>query len=155
MRGDGDDDGEVVVEEVDPTGDDAEWCLRRYFAELDQRFSTGFDPNAALPTDASTFLVARLDGRLLGCGALKASSGEAVEIKRMWVAPEARGRGVGRVLLEALEARATAAGYRLARLDSNGALSEAIAMYSRNGYVEVPPFNDEPHATHWFEKQLS
>ncbi len=146
---------DVLVEDVDPTGADAEWCLRRYFAELDRRFSAGFDPTAALPTDASTFVVARRDGRLLGCGALKASAGEAVEIKRMWVAPDARGRGIGRLLLDALEARATAAGYRRARLDSNGALSEAIALYAGRGYVPVPAFNDEPHATHWFEKELA
>ena len=70
----------------------------------------------------------------------------------MWVAPAARGLGLGRRLLAELEAAAARAARRAARLDTNRALTEAIALYRSSGYVEVPPFNDEPFAHHWFER---
>jgi ribosomal protein S18 acetylase RimI-like enzyme len=72
----------------------------------------------------------------------------------MWVAPSARGLGLGRRLLGELEARAAGAGARVVQLETNGSLSEAIALYRAAGYREVPPFNDEPYAHHWFEKAL-
>jgi ribosomal protein S18 acetylase RimI-like enzyme len=100
------------------------------------------------------FLVARLGGVAVGCGALKPGSAGATEIKRMWVSPDARGLGVGRRLLAELEARAAADGATTIRLDSNGSLVEAIAMYRSAGYVEVAAFNDEPHATLWMAKVL-
>jgi DNA-binding MarR family transcriptional regulator/predicted GNAT family N-acyltransferase len=146
--------GLVEVEEVDPLGSVAQACLQEYFAELDERFATGFDPDAALPTDASVFLVARLRGEPIGCGALKPAGRSTTEIKRMWVAPSTRGLGVGRRLLAELERRAAEHGARSIRLDSNGSLVEAIAMYRAAGYVEVEPFNDEPHATVWMHKPL-
>ena len=73
----------------------------------------------------------------------------------MWVAPEVRGLGLGRRLLGSLESRAAAAGARTARLETNGVLTEAIALYRSAGYREVPAFNDEPYAHHWFEKPLA
>lgn len=65
-----------------------------------------------------------------------------------------RGLGIGRRLLTELETRASRHGARTVRLETNRALTEAIAMYRRAGYREVPAFNDEPFAHHWFEKQL-
>lgn len=146
--------GLVEVEEVDPLGSVAQACLQEYFAELDERFVTGFDPDAALPTDASVFLVARLRGEPIGCGALKPAGRGTIEIKRMWVAPSARGLGVGRRLLAELEGRAADLGARTIRLDSNGTLVEAIGLYRSAGYREVEPFNDEPHASVWMVKEL-
>jgi ribosomal protein S18 acetylase RimI-like enzyme len=73
----------------------------------------------------------------------------------MWVAEPARGLGIGRRLLAELEARAAERGSRVVRMETNRALTEAIALYRSAGYVEVPPFNDEPFAHHWFEKSLS
>jgi ribosomal protein S18 acetylase RimI-like enzyme len=78
----------------------------------------------------------------------------AAYLKRMWIAAPARGLGLGRRLLDALEARARAGGYRLARLETNRALTEAQSLYRRCGYREIAPFNDEPYAHHWFEKAL-
>ena len=72
----------------------------------------------------------------------------------MWVAPRARGLGLGRRLLAELEAHARAAGVHTLRLETNRALTEAIALYRASGYQEVEPFNDEPHAHHWFAKPL-
>jgi ribosomal protein S18 acetylase RimI-like enzyme len=66
-----------------------------------------------------------------------------------------RGLGIGRRLLRELEQRAAQSESRVVRLDTNATLVEAIAMYRANGYVEVPAFNDEPYANHWFEKTLS
>jgi ribosomal protein S18 acetylase RimI-like enzyme len=72
----------------------------------------------------------------------------------MWVAESVRGLGVGRRLLAELEARARDHGARSVRLDTNRNLTEALAMYRSAGYVEVPRFNDEPFAHHWFRKEL-
>jgi ribosomal protein S18 acetylase RimI-like enzyme len=79
---------------------------------------------------------------------------EPTELKRMWVAPEARRIGLGRRLLRELETHAAGHGSGVIRLDSNGALGEAIAMYRASGYQEIAAFNDEPYADHWFEKRL-
>ena len=72
----------------------------------------------------------------------------------MWVAPSARGLGLGRLLLWQLEHHARQAGAAVIHLETNRALTEAIALYRRSGYREVPAFNDEPYAHHWFEKRL-
>jgi ribosomal protein S18 acetylase RimI-like enzyme len=76
-------------------------------------------------------------------------------VKRMWVAPEVRGLGLGRRLLSELEDRARTQRLRLIRLETRDELSQAIRMYTTSGYGEVDPFNDEPYAHHWFEKSLS
>jgi GNAT superfamily N-acetyltransferase len=150
---------EVVVE--DPTTPDARWCFEQYFAELDERFEAGFDPSASIPADsvdltppAGILLLARIRGRPAGCGALKLHEGAPAELKRMWVARAARGLGVGRRLLFELERRARASGATILRLETNRTLTEAISLYRRAGFVEVPAFNDEPYAHHWFEKRL-
>jgi GNAT superfamily N-acetyltransferase len=65
-----------------------------------------------------------------------------------------RGLGFGRRLLSALEAEALDLGFTTLRLETNRALVEAIRLYEGAGYVEVPPFNSEPYAHHWFEKHL-
>jgi ribosomal protein S18 acetylase RimI-like enzyme len=85
---------------------------------------------------------------------LKFQSDAPTEIERMWVAPRARGLGLGRRLLDALERQAREAGAVTVRLETNRAPIEAIEMYRRAGYREVPAFNDEPYADHWFEKTL-
>ena len=72
----------------------------------------------------------------------------------MWVAESARGMGVGRRLLADLEDRAAHRGVGTLRLETNRTLNEAISLYRSAGYVEVPAFNDEPYAHHWFEKQF-
>lgn len=73
----------------------------------------------------------------------------------MYVAPAARGRGLGRRLLERLEEIATAHGCRAVRLDSATHMGPAIALYRRLGYREIPAYNDGPIADHWFERELS
>jgi GNAT superfamily N-acetyltransferase len=150
---------EIAVE--DPRTRDARWCLAQYFAELERRFDAGFDPALSTLPDADVLvppagllLVARLRGRPVGCGALR-FDGAAVDVKRMWVAGEVRGLGLGRRLLQELEAKARDTGANVIRLETNRSLVEAIALYRASGYVEVEPFNDEAYAHHWFAKPLA
>jgi putative acetyltransferase len=86
------------------------------------------------------FFVARRDGQALGCGAVMLGSGGEAELKRLFVAPEARGLGVGRALLLALEQAAGEAGVRVLRLETGVAQPEALALYRRHGYRERGPF---------------
>jgi len=153
--------GAVRVTVEDPASAGAQVCMRSYFAELDARFHTGFDPARALPVDADELvpprgllLVARLHGEPVGCGALKLHRDRIAEIKRLWVSPATRGLGVGRRLLRELEQHAADRGAKRTRLDTNRTLTEAIALYRKDGYREVSPFNGEPYADHWFEKTL-
>jgi DNA-binding MarR family transcriptional regulator/GNAT superfamily N-acetyltransferase len=152
----------VQVDAVDPADPPAQHCLHEYFVELARRFPSGFEPGPDLPVEldamrppAGVFLVASLLGEPVGCGGLKLHDGEPPDVKRMWVAPSARGLGLGRRLLTELEARAAASGSGVIRLETNGALTEAIAMYRSSGYREVDAFNDEPYAQLWFEKRLA
>jgi len=152
----------IVVGVRDPRDPEARRCLRAYVEELSGRFDGGFDPARSISAadhemtpPAGLFLVATLHGEPAGCGALKFHPGAPAEIKRMWVAPEVRGLGLGRRLLAELETRAVAHGVRVLRLETNRALSEAIGLYRSAGYREAPAFNGEPYAHHWFEKSLS
>jgi DNA-binding MarR family transcriptional regulator/GNAT superfamily N-acetyltransferase len=151
----------VELDVVDPDTPAARWCLAEYYRELGRRFDDGFDDaisNAARPEQlrppAGLFLVAALQGEPVGCGALKFHERGPAELKRMWVAPAARGFGLGRRLLAELERLARGQGVRRLRLETNRNLTEAIALYRSSGYREVPAFNDEPYAHHWFEKRL-
>ena len=152
----------VQITPVDPEDADAVYCLAEYVSELNQRATRRFDPSVgatALPHEvrppAGQFFVASLHGEPIGCGAVKHHAGAPDEIKRMWIAPRARGLGLGRRLLETLEACARASGARVARIETSAVLSEALSLYRSAGWREVPRFNDEPFADHWFEKALT
>lgn len=147
--------------EVHPDSAEAEACLGRYYAEIAGRFDGGFDPaQSSAPTledfapPGGTFLVVRLDGAAVGCGGFKRDAPDTAYLKRMWVAQDARGHGLGRRLLHALEEKARSLGYRKIHLETEKTLSEAQGLYRAFGYVEVPAFNDELYAHHWFEKTL-
>jgi DNA-binding MarR family transcriptional regulator/N-acetylglutamate synthase-like GNAT family acetyltransferase len=153
--------GSLEIGVVDPADSAARYCLREYVSELNGRFESGFDPAASLPLlpdemrpPAGLFLLATLHDEPVGCGALKFHGGEPTELKRIWVSPVVRGLGVGRRLLDELEHRAVEHGSRAIRLDTNKALTEAIALYRTAGYREVAAFNNEPYADHWFEKSI-
>jgi DNA-binding MarR family transcriptional regulator/GNAT superfamily N-acetyltransferase len=149
----------VQITPVDPEHADALYCLNEYVAELNRRSPRGFDPSVgatALPHEirrpAGEFLVAYLHGEAVGCGAVKHHADGPAEIKRMWISPDTRGLGLGRRLLERLEACAAAGGARVAHIETSAVLVEALSLYRATGWVEVPAFNDEPFADHWFEK---
>ena len=150
----------VEIVAVDPEHPDARQCLRSYFAELERRSGAPFDPlvgSTAEPAELrppdGEMVVAYLREEPVGCGALKHFGGGVTDIKRMWLAEAARGLGLGRRLLETLEQRAADAGARTVRLETSDLLVEAVALYRSAGYREVPAFNDEPFAHHWFAKR--
>lgn len=151
----------IIVAPEPADSADARWCIGQYVDELGRRFEQGFDPSLSIPAAEAdmtpphgVLLVARLRGRPVGCGALKFHPGEPTELKRMWVDASARGLGLGRRLLRELEQHAAREGTKTIRLETNGSLTEAIALYRSAGYDEVPAFNDEPYAHHWFEKRV-
>ncbi len=151
----------VEIERVDPGSPGARHALQRYFAELDTRFRTGFDPHAGGADDVApmrpphgAFLVVRSEQATVGCGAVQRVDDDTDEIKRMWIDPEWRGLGLGARLLSTLEATARAHGRRRVVLDTNESLSEAIAMYGRAGYHTTERYNANPYAQRWFAKDL-
>ena len=156
------------IEPADAASDESQQLLAQYFDELVRRFPDGFDPEAgsttADPAELSPphglFLVVRDDdGTAVGCGGLKlldpsTAQVRRAEIKRMSLDATTRGRGLGALLLNALEEAARGLGATHGVLDTNATLETAIAMYRRHGWQEVPAYNDNPYATHWFAKTL-
>jgi DNA-binding MarR family transcriptional regulator len=164
----------VTFEPVDPASPMARDVVDRYFAEIGRRF--GFDSSGETEKDTKllvpptgVFVVAVSDGEPVACGGLQAigsaadgpAAGDptagrsgAGELKRMWVHEDWRGAGLGSRLLRHLEDQARDLGHSVLRLDTNAALAEAIAMYQRAGYRAIDRYNDNPWATHFFEKRL-
>ena len=100
------------------------------------------------------FLVAMSDELPIGCVGLKGSGGDTAEVKRLWIAPSARGLGLSKRLMEATEAAARELKIKVLRLDTNRALPEAIALYRTSGWTEIDRFNDDPYPDYFFEKVL-
>nr|WP_255548491.1 GNAT family N-acetyltransferase [Luteibacter sp. dw_328] len=88
-----------------------------------------------------TFMTARVDGTPLACGA-GVDHGDYVELKYMYVVPACRGMGLGKEMLEALEAQVRAAGGTKVKLETGTAQTESIELYERSGYRRCPPFGD-------------
>ena len=86
------------------------------------------------------FLIVLDDGRPVACGAIRRHDEESAEIKRMYVRPEARGRGLARLVLRELESSAVALGYRALVLETGLRQPEAIALYESAGYRTIAPF---------------
>ncbi|QJP14603.1 GNAT family N-acetyltransferase [Starkeya sp. ORNL1] len=151
----------IVLEETDPRRDDARYCLGEYYAELARRFEQGFDVSLSRDPEAvdmirprGAFLVATSDGLPIGCVGLKGTGGEVAEIKRLWVAPSARGLGLARRLMKAAEDIARDLSITRLRLDTNSALPEAQQLYRSTGWKEIERFNDDPYPDTFFEKLL-
>jgi putative acetyltransferase len=128
-----------------------------YMAELYPAESNHMLDIGALKGPDVTFLVARLDGRAVGCGAVVRTGEDWAEIKRMFVSPEARGRSLGRKVLQKLEAIAVEHGAALLRLETGVKQFEALALYRSAGFVEIGPFGPyrpDPHSV-FMEKKIS
>ncbi|MGN6741847.1 MAG: GNAT family N-acetyltransferase [Amnibacterium sp.] len=139
--------------------------LAEYFAERAAGFPT---PGGSRPAtaDAAAFappagvflLLAEDDGTPLGIGGLRTlpatDAGARMEVKHLYVVPAARGRGLGRRLLTALEERARAVGAATLVLDTNRSLEAAGGLYRSAGFHPVEPYNDNPNATDWYAKRL-
>jgi GNAT superfamily N-acetyltransferase len=129
------------------------------WAEVGEMYEPGLPHGpTASPDELSPphggFVLLVEDGRPLAGGGVKRLDARACEIKRMYVAPEARGRGLGRELLAALEELARDLGYLVARLDTGAKQPRAQRMYERAGYLAVPDYNGNPYAAFWGEKRL-
>ena len=152
---------EITITSAPPDGAEAIACLRAYYDELDERFPEGFDPGRTTSADVDELtpphgdlLLVRDGGRAVGVGCVKLLADRTTaEVKRMWVAPDHRGRGVGGRLLRRLEARARELGATRAVLDTRRLLG-AVPLYERHGYVATEPFNDNPYPDWWGEKHL-
>ncbi|MET8409261.1 helix-turn-helix domain-containing GNAT family N-acetyltransferase [Streptomyces sp. NPDC005195] len=149
----------ITVEAVDGASHDARDCLARYAADIDERFPEGFDPAALVRPaevsgDSGAFLVAYEEGRPVGCGALRLLEPGVGEIRHVWVRPEARRLGLARRILVGLEQEAAGRGCAVVRLDTHEVLTEAQSMYRACGYEEIPRYDDNVYAAHWFEKRL-
>jgi GNAT superfamily N-acetyltransferase len=101
------------------------------------------------------YLVAWQGARAVAGGAVRRMEADVGEIKRMFVRPAARSRGVAGALLAALETSARSLGYRRVRLDTGPRQVHAISLYQRAGYVPIDPYNQNPFASFWGEKELT
>lgn len=151
----------IVIEETGPRSEEARYCLGKYYGELAQRLDCGFDVSLSLDPEAKdimrprgAFLVAMSDGLPIGCVGLKGTDHAYAEIKRLWVSPAARGLGIARDLMNAAEEAARGLSIDVLRLDTNSGLSEAVALYRKTGWTEIPRFNEDPYPDIFFEKRL-
>lgn len=133
---------------------------RAFFADIASRYP-GWDPGRSQSADPSelappggAWVVAYIDGRPAGCGGLKALDSETAEIRRIFLDQSARGRGIGRKLLQELEMHALRLGYRRVRLTTGDRQPEALGLFQAAGYLEVPAFNGNLFTRHWMEKTL-
>jgi putative acetyltransferase len=127
-----------------------------YFASLYPTESNHLVDAAALSVPNVRFVVARSGGAAIGCGALVLGSDGEAELKRMFVAPEARGRRIGSQILEALESAGKAKGVRVIRLETGVRQPESLALYRRHGYTERGPFGkyERDPLSRYFEKWI-
>lgn len=141
----------------------AQQLIASFIDDVAARLPDGFDPARSVsatedelsPPDGDFLVIQREKSEeLLGCGGLKRLSPSRMEIKRMWISPDARGMGLGRTLLSALEQRALELGATEVVLDTNAALREAAGLYRSAGFEEIPAYNDNPYASLWMRKSL-
>jgi GNAT superfamily N-acetyltransferase len=150
------------VRAVPADADAARLLLAAYLNEIERRLGGPFDRSRYPDADSAELtpprglLLVAFDGpEAVACGAVRVIAPGVAELKRMYVAPRARGRGLGRTLLEALERGAVALGCGTARLDTMGAMAEAGALYRSAGYTPIADYNRNPLATVWMERRLS
>ncbi|MCC7376744.1 MAG: GNAT family N-acetyltransferase [Verrucomicrobiales bacterium] len=132
----------LVIAADDPIGPVARQLIAELCSELSARYGTPpspFSPSEAA-TPRSAFLVARLDGEPVGCGAIRRIDDHTADVKRMYVAPAGRRRGIARSVLVELERRAEAFAYRAIRLETGIGQPEAIALYEACGYRRIGPY---------------
>lgn len=156
----------VEIRPVEPGSAPARAVLTAYFRDIvgrhHRRAATDAEVAAAMRAEPSDdlcppgglLLLAWQDGTVLGCAGLRLLSAGTGEVTRMFVLPQARHQGLGQQLLIAVEDAAR--GYQLTRLrlDTSDYLSEAVQLYTRNGYQEIAPFNGGQMCNLWFGKTL-
>jgi putative acetyltransferase len=135
----------IVIRLDRPDSDDGRHLIQRLDKDLRQRYSAiaihGLHPQDVVDPRL-VFLVASIGGQAVGCGALRPLEPGVGEVKRMFVRPEFRGRGIARQILMALESTARERGYSRLRLETGTRQPEAIGLYRSAGYVEIPCFGE-------------
>jgi GNAT superfamily N-acetyltransferase len=151
---------DVRFEVCDPEEFPAADLLAEVRAELNdvyETFSRLDNPPLApneMRTPTGAYVVGYEDGVPVAGGGVRRLRMGVAEIKRMYVRPEARSRGIAAALLEALESEAAALGYEAVRLDTGPKQVHALRLYRGAGYADVEPYNDNPFACFWGEKRL-
>lgn len=149
-----------------PADDDrARELLVEYFAMRADIFPGGgyrpvFPAAAAFQPPAGVFLLVVDDeGRDVGCGGIRridpGPAGVRYEVKHLYLRPQTRGRGWGRVLLDGLETRAREWDAAELVLDTHHTLAAAGGLYAAAGYATIAPYNTNPNATRWYAKPLT
>lgn len=118
-------------------------CLENFSREI-----------ASLPGEYSPLLVAEQSGQIAGCAALRGIGDGVGEMKRLYIRPAFQGHGLGRLLTVRIIAEASAAGYRLLRLDTLPVMAGALALYRSLGFREIPPYGGNPPEAICFELPL-
>lgn len=152
---------QVEIRAADPDSPEALACLRAYYDLLCAKIEGVTPEMLTLPLSDSpkyraplgNFLIAWSDDLPIGCVSLRPLGQGVAEVKRLWVDPQARGQGLGRRLMRGIESEARALGYREMKLDSNTALSEAIALYRSDGWQDIPKYSGFP-SNLWMGKRL-
>jgi GNAT superfamily N-acetyltransferase len=132
--------------------------LQEYVVEVCRRlgdFEAAGTDMAAEARDGTMMVACADDGTPVGCVAVRVIAPGVAEVKRMYVRPTSRGGGLGGELLAVAERMAGDLGCSVVRLDTAAPLGEALRLYRRHGYREIPRYNDNPSATHWLEKRLA
>ena len=149
----------IVIAPEPFDSDDAEQLRGELRRELNERYGADLEPGAKPSADdVALFVVARDEnGRAVGMGALRSLGEPVVEIKRMYVRPEARGRGVGVAILNELERGARELNFKVVRLETGPLQPEAIGLYARAGYREIPCFGSYAGApaSRCFERRIA
>jgi DNA-binding MarR family transcriptional regulator len=152
---------QLDIRPADPDSPEAMTCLQAYFDEILARVAVARPEYFPLPDPGADsyrapqgrFLLAWSDDLPVGCVSLRALDNRTAEVKRLWVHASARGQGLSRRLMARVEAEARSMGFRHLRLDTNSALTEAIALYRATGWTDIPPYTTPP-ADVWLEKPL-
>lgn len=151
----------VELRDADPDDPAAIACLTAYYQLLAEKIAGVTPDMLTLPlSDAAkyrpphgAFLIAWSDDLPVGCVSLRPLEPGVAEVKRLWIDPVARGQGLGRRLMRALKSRARELGFAHLKLDSNAALTEALALYRSDGWTEIAPYTGFP-ANVWLGKRL-
>lgn len=151
----------ITIEPIDPLHEDAIFLLHEAAREIRPLYNIGEDPNINLPTnealsDRGIYLLARVDGKPIGCAALCPLDEVTAELRRMYVLPPFRRQGVARVLIQEIEQAAIKFKYTTIRLETGNRQPKAIALYQSCGYQQIEsfgPYVGDPTSV-CFEKQL-
>ena len=152
---------QLQIRPADPDAPEALACQQAYFDEILARVAVARPEYFPLPDPGADsyrppqgrFLIAWSDDLPVACVGLRALEGKMAEVKRLWVHASARGQGLSRRMMAAIEDEARGVGYQRLRLDTNSALTEAIALYRATGWTDIPPYTTPP-ADVWMEKPL-